>query len=145
MNASNAPFDLHLPNRVLIEIHAGEPDARDILVEMEDGTIYTAVFVTLNHLRRQMSLMYDLCAQEQDTVPTRFAVLEVPHIIIEKLDRESIEDTIDNLLALETFTSVFIRVTESEAETTGETTTNGKRATQELAAVVLSDVIVVES
>jgi hypothetical protein len=138
-------LDLHIPQRVLIEVHAGEPDARDILVEMVDGTIYTAVFVTLDHLRRQMSLMYDLCAQVPDTVPTRFAVLEVPHIIVDKLDRDYIEETIENLLALETFTSVFIRVTETEAETTGETTTNGKRATQELAAVVLSDVIVVES
>ena len=142
MSEASAQLDLRIPSRVLIEVHAGDPDARDVIVEMEDGSIYTAMFVTLEHLRHQMELTFALTDQIPDTVPARFAVLEIPHIIVEDLDRDTIEDTIDNLLAMETFKSTFTQVTEDTTETT--TTTTGERATQELAAVVLSDVIVVE-
>ena len=90
-------------------------------------------------------LTFDLSKQIPDTIPARFAVLDTPHIVIESLEREAIEDAIDNLWAMEVFESVFTRVTENPAvTTTEETTKNGRRATQEVAAVVLSDVLVVE-
>jgi len=140
--------DIRIPNRVLIEMHHGDPDACDVIVEMEGGMIYTAMFSTLAHIQRQMTLTYDLSADMPDTAPTRFAAMETPHVILEKLNRDTIEDTIDNLLAMETFGSIFTQVTEDDDTHLTETTTtngNGRRATQEVAAVVLSDVLVVES
>jgi hypothetical protein len=135
--------DLQIPSKVLVEVHADDPDARDVIVEMEGGTIYTTLFVTLSYLRRQLDLTLELCKQVPDSIPVRFAALDTPHIVVDKLDRDIIEDTIDNLMAMEVFESVFIQVTETETTTT-TTNGNGRRATQEVAAVVLSDVLVVE-
>ena len=134
---------LPIPNRVWIESHATDPEARDVIVEMEDGSIFTGLFVTPAYVERQMSLTADLCRQIPDTVPARFVALDTPHIVVENLERDTIEDTIDNLLALEVFESVFTQVTDNPA--TGSTTNgNGRRATQEVAAVVLTDVLRVE-
>lgn len=138
---------LQMPQKVWIELHASDPDARDVIVQMEDGNIYTAVFVTLSYIQRQMILTCELCQQIPEALPRRFAALDTPHIIVESLERDTIEDTIDNLLAMEVFGGVFTRVTESEDEATATATTssgNGRRATQEVAAVVLSDVLMVE-
>lgn len=148
MNETESFVNLQMPNRVWIEKHQDAADARDVIVEMEDGTIFTALFVTLNYLKRQMQLTHDLCSQIPDTIPTRFSALDTSHILVEDLDRDTVEDTIDNLLAMEVFEGVFTQVTESEEEAKVNTTTtskgNGRRATQEVAAVVLSDVLVVE-
>jgi hypothetical protein len=135
--------NLQIPSRVLIEMHTAERDACDVIVEMEDGTIYTAMFVTLPYLRRQMQLSYELTRQLPDTPAVHYAALDTPHIIVEALDRDTIEDTIDNLLAQEVFAGLFTQVTEADDTRTTKTGT-GKRATQEVAAVVLSDVLVVE-
>ena len=140
--------DLRIPTHVWIEIHADDNDARDVIVEMEDGIMYTAVFVTLPYVERQMTLTQQFCQQIPDTAPSRFAALDTPHIVVENLERDTIEDIIDNLLAMEVFTSVFTQVTEHDMDTEATTTTtngNGRRATQEVAAVVLSDVLVVEA
>lgn len=138
---------LPMPSRVWIESHATDTEARDIIVEMEDGSIFTGLFVTPAYVERQMSLTADLCRQIPDTVPARFVALDTPHIVVESLERDTIEDTIDNLLALEVFESVFTQVTENPVTdpVTGSTTNgNGRRATQEMAAVVLTDVLRVE-
>lgn len=146
MNANEVFHDLRMPSRVLIEVHGSDNDARDVIVEMEDGVIYTAVFVTMAYLHRQMELTMEVCQQLPDTTPVRFATLDTPHIVVEGLDRDTIEDTIDNLLAMEVFASVFTQVTEDENDTETTTTNgSGRRATQEVAAVVLSDVLVVEA
>ena len=131
--------NIQILKHVWIELHHDNPDACDVIIEMEDGTIYTALFVTPDYLHRQMELSYDLSKQVPDTVPVRFAVLDTPHIAVESLDRDTIEDTLDNLLAMEVFESIFTQVTDQPATTTG-----GRRATQEVAAAVLSDVLVVE-
>lgn len=131
--------NVQIPVQVWIEIHSGDPDARDVIVEMEDGMIFTALFVTVSYLQRQMELTYDLSRQIEGTVPARFVALDTSHIVVASLERDAIEDTIDNLLAMEVFESVFTQVTESPT-----TTTTGQRATQEVAAVVLSDVLMVE-
>lgn len=137
------PSEVCIPTRILIEVRPDDPEARDVIVELENGIIYTAVFITINYLRRQMELTYQLTQQIEDTIPVRFAALDTPHIVVEMLDRDTIEDTIDNLLAMDLFESYFTQVTESpEAEAQGKT--NGQRATQEVAAVVLSEVLVVE-
>jgi hypothetical protein len=81
--------------------------------------------------------------QLPDAPPVRYAVLETPHIVVDNLNRDTIEDTIDNLLALDVFEGLFTLVTEHD-ETPTTTTNTGKRATTEVAAVVLSDVLVVE-
>jgi hypothetical protein len=43
--------------------------------------------------------------------PTRFLALETPHIIVEELVPEIIEDAVDNLMALGVFETVFIELT----------------------------------
>jgi hypothetical protein len=136
---------VQMPTRVWVENHDDGNDARDVIVQMEDGTIFTAVFVTPGYLNRQMELTLEACKQVPYTAPVRFATLDTPHIIVENLARDTIEDTIDNLLAMDVFECTFTRVTDDPAEQT-TTTTNGKghRATQEVAAVVLSDVLVVD-
>lgn len=135
-----------MPVRVWIERHGDDDDARDVIVEMEDGMMFTAVFVTPGYLNRQMELTLEACRQLPDTAPVRFATLDTPHIVVESLSRDTIEDTIDNLLAMDVFECSFTQVTEPPATLTATTTTNGNghRATQEVAAVVLSDVLMVD-
>ena len=138
--------NLQIPQRVYLEKHDGleKPDACDVIVEMEDGTIYTAMFVTLPYFQRQMDLTFAMSKQLPDAPPVHYAALETPHIVVENLERDTIEDTIDNLLALDVFEGLFTQVTEDPEETqTARTSSTGKRATAELAAVVLSDVLVV--
>ncbi|MFW5691722.1 MAG: hypothetical protein ACOCX3_00055 [Chloroflexota bacterium] len=148
MTENDGFASIQMPRQIWVEIHAGDTDARDVIVEMEDGTIFTSVFVTPLYIQRQMDLTFEFSKQIDDTIPARFCTLDVPHIVIEKLDRDHIEDTIDNLLAMEVFESVFTQVTENPAEQQPTTTTTsnggGRRATQEVAAVVLSEVLVVE-
>lgn len=133
-----------MPVRVWIERHGDDDDARDVIVEMEDGMMFTAVFVTPGYLNRQMELTLEACKQLPDTAPVRFATLDTPHIVVENLKRDTIEDTIDNLLAMDVFESSFTQVTEHPTHTITTTNGNGHRATQEVAAVVLSDVLMVD-
>lgn len=140
---------LNLPDidRVYVERLNDNPHGCDVLVRMTDGTIYTCLFVTLNYLRRQMEMNYLMVKQVEGAVASRFAALDTPHMLVENLTIETIEDAIDNLLALEMFEAMFTRVTELP----GESTRSGKRrnhldstrTTQEVAAVVLSEVLVV--
>jgi hypothetical protein len=136
-------FDM--PRRVLVEMHDGGSDACDVLVEMEDGTLYTALFVTPPYFNHQMTLCYEVTQQLPDTMPVHYTTVDTPHIVVNKLDRDTIEDTIDNLLVLEVFAGLFTQVTETDTEEVRTTSSgNGNRATQEVAAVVLSDVLVVQ-
>ncbi len=137
---------LQIPKTVWIEVQDSveDSDACDVIVEMEDGSMYTVMFVTMPYLYRQMELSYTVSKQIPDTPPVRYAALETPHILVDNLNRDTIEDTIDNLLALDVFEGLFTLVTEDPEETQDARTTNGgQRATAEVAAVVLSDVLVV--
>jgi hypothetical protein len=136
-------IDLPDIDRVYIERHADNNHACDVIVKTSDGTVYTCLFVTLNYLRRQMEINYLFCKQVEDSVPVRFAALDTPHLLVEKLDRDTIEDTIDNLLALDIFETLFTRVTEREGDPTAKANRDAGRTTQEVAAVVISDVLVV--
>jgi hypothetical protein len=133
----------HIPHKMWIELCGEGQDACDVIVEMEDGTVYTAMFVTLAYLNRQMQLGFEMSSQLPDTPPVRYAALDTPHILVETLDRETLEDTIDCVLAQEVFEGLFTRVTENVKDSRTTDTTDGERVTQEVAAVVISDVLVV--
>src|SRR5215475_13345117 len=97
---------IEIPRHVWIEMHdndANESDSCDVIVEMDSGKIYNALFITIPYLQRQMQLSYTVSKQLPDTPATRYAVLETPHVVVDDLDRDTIEDTIDNLLALDVF------------------------------------------
>ncbi len=131
---------LHTPERIWFELHR-EKDACDVLVQMDDGTVYTALFAVTAYINRQMDLQFRVTQQLEDTPQVRYCVLDTPHILVEELSHDVIEDTIDNLIALDVFESHFTRVTEDhETRTIG----GGRRATQEVAAVVISDVLLVQ-
>ncbi len=133
-----------IPEHVWIEMQDSvEGDSCDVIVKMENGAYYTAVFVTLPFLERQMDLSYEVSTQLPDTTPVRYAALETPHIIVANLMRETIEDTIDNLLAFDIFENLFTQVTD-DVDRPSEPSQKGKRATEEIAAVVLNEVLVVE-
>lgn len=138
-------LSLQIPKRIWIEMHdQADNDACDVIVEMENGTYYTAPFVTLPYLQRQMDLSYEMSKTLPDTPTVHYATLETPHIIVANLNRDTIEDTIDNLLALDTFESVFTQVTDEDGGEHQTAVPAGKRATAEVAAVVLNEVLVVE-
>ena len=132
---------LHTPEKVWFELHR-EKDACDVLVQMDDGTVYTALFAVSAYIQRQMDLQFQVTQQLEDTPQVRYCVIDTPHIMVEELSHDVIEDTIDNLIALDVFESHFTRVTESNDA--NRTTGGGRRATQEVAAVVISDVLVVQ-
>ncbi|MCC6803499.1 MAG: hypothetical protein IT319_11500, partial [Anaerolineae bacterium] len=69
--------------------------------------------------------------------------LETPHLLVSDLRGETIEDTIDNLLALDIFENLFTQVTDDGGRE-AEASAKGKRATEEIAAVVVNEVLVVE-
>ncbi len=135
-----------IPEHIWIEMHDSiEADACDVIVKMENGEYYTAVFVTLPYLQRQMDLSYEVSKQLPDATPVHYMALETPHLLVASLDRETIEDTIDNLLALDIFENLFTQVTDDGGnEYTPPAARKGKRATAEVAAVVLSEVLMVE-
>ncbi|MEP7291059.1 MAG: hypothetical protein ABI835_04715 [Chloroflexota bacterium] len=135
-----------LPEKVWIEMQdRGAADGCDVIVKMENGEYYTAVFVTLPYLERQMDLSYEVSKQLPYTTPVRYAALETPHVLVANLSRETIEDTIDNLIALDIFGSLFTQVTDDEGnEYERPAQPKGKRATAEVAAVVITEVLMVE-
>src|SRR6185503_9919801 len=95
---------IEMPKHVWIEMHsndAGESDSCDVIVEIEDSKIYTSVFITIPYLQRQMELSLAVGQQIPEALPVRYAVLETPHVVVENLERDMIEDTIDNLLTLD--------------------------------------------
>lgn len=135
-----------VPERIWIEMHDKvEADACDVIVKMENGEYYTAIFATLPYLQRQMDLSYEMSKQLQDAPAVHYAALETPHILVADLKLETIEDIIDNLLALDVFENLFTQVTDNEGnEYERPAQPKGKRATAEVAAAVLTDVLMVE-
>ena len=128
-----------MPRHIWVERQDADREACDVIVEMEDGNYYTAAFVTLPFLRRQMELSFEVSKQLPDATALRYAVMDTPHIVVENLCRDVIEDTIDNLLALDTFETVFTMVVD-ELESNVEQRTR----TAEMTAVVLSEVLNVD-
>ena len=131
-----------VPEKILCEMH-DEGDSCDVLVRMDDGALYTALFATISYIHRQLDLTLMVTESIPETPAVRFAVIDTPHIIVEALSLSIIEDTIDNLVAQHVFESLFTRVTEDKDADKHRTNNNGKLATQELAAAVIEEVLVV--
>ena len=94
-----------------------DTDSADVLVEMEDERLWQAHFVTLAHLQQEMQLSLDVARQyDRSLALTQFLTLETPHVIVEKLTSEIIEDVVDNLMALGVFESVFAQCIEREVK-----------------------------
>ena len=80
----------------------------DVLVEMVDGKLWQAHFVTLAHLRDEMALSLEVATEHDRTLAqTPFLALETPHVIVDNLEQDTIEDVVDNLLVLGVFESIF--------------------------------------
>ncbi len=85
-----------------------ERDSADVLVQTDDDLIWSSSFVTIPYLQRQMDLSRDVAKDVHNMPPVRFMAIETPHVIVESLLRDTIEDTIDNLMTLGIFESVFV-------------------------------------
>jgi len=130
---------LRSPEKVWLEMNR-EKDSCDAIVSMDDGTVYTALFITLDYLKRQMHLNEQMARSMVDIPLVRYAVIDTPHILVDDLSRDIIEDTIDALIAQDVFESHFTLVTED-----GEVqTADSKRATKEVAAVIVQEVLLTE-
>ena len=81
---------LHTLDKVWFELHR-EGDACDVLVQMDDGTVYMALFATIPYLERQMDLNLQVTQQLEETPCVRYAVLDTPHILVESLTHDIIE------------------------------------------------------
>lgn len=82
-------------------------DSTDVIVETYDGQTWLAHFVTIPFLQRQMYVSHEVAEDEAQLLPVRFISMETPHVIVENLLAETVEDTIENLITLGTFESVF--------------------------------------
>lgn len=83
-------------------------DCADVLVEMENDELWQAHFVTLAHLQQEMQLSLDVAQQHKNTLAaTQFLTVETPHVIVEMLTSDVIDDVVDNLMVLGVFESVF--------------------------------------
>ncbi len=132
-----------VPEKIWHEMHE-EGDACDVIVRMENGTVYTALFATIPYIQRQMELTLMMTESVPETPPAQYAILDTPHVIVTTLDRDVIESAIDNLVVQDVFESLFTRVTEDHTDEEERTNNDGRRATQEVAAVVIEDVLVVD-
>lgn len=131
-----------VPDRTYCEMHE-EGDACDVIVRMENGAMYTALFATISYVHRQMALTLMMTESIPETPPVRYAVVDTPHIIVDELERGIIEDTIDNLVAQDVFESLFTRVTRDAAADNQRASSGDERATHEIAAAVIEEVLVV--
>ncbi len=130
-----------VPEEILCEPHE-EGDACDVIVRMEDGAVYTALFATVSYIHRQLALTWMVTDSIPETPPVRYAVLDTPHIIVERLETSIIEDTIDNLVAQDVFESLFTRVTEDDKASATPETSAKHHTTQEIARAVIEEVLV---
>lgn len=142
MSANSIADLLIVPEEILCEMHE-EGDACDVIVRMDDGAVYTALFATLSYIHRQLALTWMVTESIPETPPVRYAVLDTPHIIVEDLQLTIIEDTIDNMVAQDVFESLFTRVTEAEVANARVDVKTSQLATQEIARAVIEEVLVI--
>ncbi|NDJ76283.1 MAG: hypothetical protein GYB65_08480 [Chloroflexi bacterium] len=88
----------------------------DVLVEMENGQLWQARFVTLPHLQQDLQLSLEVARDlNRALAPTPFLALETPHVIVHELSQDVIEDVVDNMLVLDVFESIFFQPEPKEA------------------------------
>ena len=141
MSAVSIAELFNVPDAIFCEMHE-EGDACDVIVRMDDGAVYTALFATLTYIHRQLSLSWLVTGSIPDTPPVRYAVLDTPHIIVDELALKTIEDSIDNMVAQDVFESLFTRVTEDEAADAKRAVFQSGHTTQEIAQAVIEEVLV---
>ena len=141
MPANTIAEILTVPEEILCEMHE-EGDACDVIVRMDDGAVYTALFATLPYIHRQLSLTWMVTESIPETAPVRYAVLDTPHIIVDDLEMKFIEDTIDNMVAQDVFESLFTRVTEDDEADIKRAVNSSGHTTQEIARAVIEEVLV---
>jgi len=88
----------------------------DVMVEMENGELWTAHFVTVPYLKQQIELSKSVADDQSELGNVGFVALETPHVIVEKLDQEAIEDIVEDLMVLGTFEAVFDLVIDTPEE-----------------------------
>lgn len=142
MSAKSIAELLIVPDEILCEMHE-EGDACDVIVRMDDGTVYTALFATIPYIHRQLSLTWMVTESIPETPPVRYAVLDTPHIIVDDLELKFIEDTIDNMVAQDVFESLFTRVTEDDEADSKRAVISRGHTTQEIARAVIEEVLVI--
>jgi len=133
---------LTVPEEILCEMHE-EGDACDVIVRMDDGSVFTALFATIPYIHRQLSLTWMVTESIPETPPARYAVLDTPHIIVDDLELKFIEDTIDNMVAQDVFESLFTRVTEDDGDDDQPSVKTREHTTQEIARAVIEEVLVI--
>ena len=133
---------LTVPEEILCEMHE-EGDACDVIVRMDDGSVFTALFATIPYIHRQLSLTWMVTESIPETSPVRYAVLDTPHIIVDDLELKFIEDTIDNMVAQDVFESLFTRVTEGDGASDKRDVQASEHTTQEIARAVIEEVLVI--
>lgn len=133
---------LTVPEEILCEMHE-EGDACDVIVRMDDGSVFTALFATIPYIHRQLSLTWVVTESIPETPPVRYAVLDTPHIIVDDLELKFIEDSIDNMVAQDVFESLFTRVTEDDGADDQPSVKASEHTTQEIARAVIEEVLVI--
>lgn len=98
-------------------------NATDVLVEVEDGSMWAASFATVGYLHRQMETSRAVARDFAGMPTVRFVAIETPHVIVDSLDQDTIEDTIDNMMTLGVFESVFVLQREEEVAVTPQNRT----------------------
>jgi len=98
----------------------------DVMIEMENGELWTAHVVTIPYLQQQIAMSKAVAESQTELGRHGFMALETPHVIVEKLSQEIIEDVVDNLMVLGTFEAVFDLVIDhaSDADSSDETEEN---------------------
>ncbi len=91
-------------------------DSTDVIVETEDGAMWSASFVTIPYLQRQMQMSREVAGELVNMPPVRFVAIETPHVVVDSLDQDTIEDTIDNMMTLGVFESVFVQYSEASID-----------------------------
>lgn len=87
----------------------------DVLVQLDDGELWSASFVTIPFLQRQMQTSREVASGFSNMPAVRFTTIETPHVIVDTLDQDTIEDTIDNLMTLGIFESTFTLYREDDS------------------------------
>jgi len=96
-----------LIKRIWIDTMEGDmpdPDTgdADVMIEMENGEVWTAHFVTVPYLQQQLELSMAVMPHK-----IGFMALDTPHVIIQRLEKDVIEDVVYELMGSGTFESVF--------------------------------------
>lgn len=70
--------------------------------------MWSASFATINYLHRQMETSRAVARDHAGMPQIRFTAIETPHVIVDTLDENTIEDAIDNMVTLGVFETAFV-------------------------------------